>query len=425
MFAAAILTLAAMPIGASYQKPEQKIPLTLIPSGFSKDIGGYYPALIPLSTDKPAWIKSIPTGITDPHFAVIDYNGKHYTFLLSRPSTDKTQLWFDSKGTGTIDSSNLVTLKSNPYSPGAEGSAPAPSYTMFTGHTQMTIQFKNKAEDVAIGFYMFDPTDPSRKQIANDLIAYNDFGFKSNIKFGNDKFPIYLGDTSLTGFNADKEGILKTMIGIDRMKNGTISGQAEEYFGKNAINIGGTTLRLSRVNLETGYAVFSTSTEKVAEIPLPPNLGVGATIPGFTATTMDGKEVHFPQDYAGKIVMLDFWATWCGPCRGEIPYSTATYSKYHDNGFDILGVTLDQANQAEQVKTFTAQNKMTWPQIYEGKFWDVSLVKKYGVQGIPFVVLVDGSTGKIIATEDSLRGDALQPTIKDALTKANLLKAGQ
>src|SRR5580700_4672700 len=80
----------------------------------------------------------------------------------------------------------------------------------------------------------------------------------------------------------------------------------------------------------------------------------GAEAPTFKVKTIDGKEVDFYTDYKGKLVILDFWATWCGPCMGEVPGLVKTYNDAHARGFEILGISLDQANAAEHVKGVTA-----------------------------------------------------------------------
>ncbi len=423
MVFAPLLALAVMPKFGTAQGSSQKIPLSLIPNKFSSIIGGYLPTLLPLSTQRPQGLGPLPAQAVNPQFATINYENKHYTFVLSRNPSGKAQIWFDSNGDGQFGNDPGLVWMPNVYHTVVGNGADAKTIdlTMYTGRAKMMISFKGKREAVSIGFYSFDPKDPQRKSIANDLIIYNDFGFKSKIKFGATAYPVYLGDSSLTAFTDKKKGLAEAMIGIDRRGNGSISGQAEEYFGAKPININGTTLQFAGADVNAGVATFVPSTQKVDEIPLPPDFSVGSKVVPFTEKLLSGKVVHFPQDYAGKIVMLDFWATWCEPCKGEIPYSTAAYEKYHSNGFDILGVSLDQANKADLVKSFTASHKMTWPQIYEGKFWDVSLVKTYGVEGIPFVLLVDGSTGKILATENQLRGTALMPTIKNALTAKHLL----
>jgi thiol-disulfide isomerase/thioredoxin len=140
-------------------------------------------------------------------------------------------------------------------------------------------------------------------------------------------------------------------------------------------------------------------------------LAVGAAFPDFDVQDLDGKPLSIAS-YKGKVVMLDFWATWCGPCVGEVPNVAEVYSKYHDKGFEIIGISLDQAGAKDKLTAFTKEHNMPWRQYFDGKFWSNELAVKYGVQSIPATYLLDGS-GRIIAK--NVRGPALEPAVKKAL----------
>jgi len=139
-------------------------------------------------------------------------------------------------------------------------------------------------------------------------------------------------------------------------------------------------------------------------------LSVGSTFPDFNEKDLSGKALSVG-GLKGKVVLVDFWATWCGPYRAELPNVIATYKKHHGEGFEIIGVSLD--SEREKLDDFLQkQDGMTWPQYFDGQAWGNKLAVKYGVESIPFAVLV-GKDGKIIGKE--LRGEALESAVATAL----------
>lgn len=138
---------------------------------------------------------------------------------------------------------------------------------------------------------------------------------------------------------------------------------------------------------------------------------VGRKFTDFEMQTPQGKTVKL-SDYAGKgkVVLVDFWASWCGPCRREMPALTEAYAKYKNKKFEIVGVSLDQSG--ESWKEAIGKLNITWPQMSDLKYWDCEGAKLYAVGGIPHTVLIDGE-GTIIAR--GLQGDKLQQKLAEVI----------
>lgn len=134
----------------------------------------------------------------------------------------------------------------------------------------------------------------------------------------------------------------------------------------------------------------------------------------FKAESLAGRKIDFPNDYRGKLVLLDFWATWCAPCRVQQPYLVKANNQYGGTDFVIVGITLDafQRVAASTVERFIRDQKMTWDQVYQEA---PAIAGNYGVAAIPAAFLVDGDTGAILASGDDLHGDALLKTIEKHL----------
>jgi thiol-disulfide isomerase/thioredoxin len=86
---------------------------------------------------------------------------------------------------------------------------------------------------------------------------------------------------------------------------------------------------------------------------------------------------------------VDFWATWCGPCVAEVPHVVEAYNKLHDKGFEIVGISLDKDADKAKLESFVKENKMPWPQYFDGQYWQNAIAQKYGINSIPAMWLVD------------------------------------
>ncbi len=141
------------------------------------------------------------------------------------------------------------------------------------------------------------------------------------------------------------------------------------------------------------------------------SLVIGAKFPDFKETDANGRPMSIA-GYKGKVLLVDFWAAWCGPCMGELPNVLAAYEKHHRSGFDIVGISLDEDRQRFQ--TVIREKNMAWQQFFDGKKYDNKLAANYGVQSIPATWLLDRE-GVIVGKD--LRGEELEKAVAAALGK--------
>lgn len=129
----------------------------------------------------------------------------------------------------------------------------------------------------------------------------------------------------------------------------------------------------------------------------------------FTAT--DGKEIDLAQ-MRGKVVLVDFWASWCGPCIAEMPNVVSAYKKFHEKGFEILGISLDQDKAA--MEGALKKHEMTWAQYFDGEGWKNKISTSFGITSIPATWLIDK---KGMLRETELRGEALAKGVEKLLAE--------
>lgn len=163
-------------------------------------------------------------------------------------------------------------------------------------------------------------------------------------------------------------------------------------------------------NSFTGEAADCESIIKLKErIAIIDNVAVGKPAPDFKLASPSGEMIS-PSMFKGKVLIIDFWASWCGPCRGENPNVVKMYKKFHEKGLEILSVSLDD-NKDKWTKAI-AEDGLIWNHVSDLKGWNSEAAKLYGVTGIPHIVLLD-KDGIIIAK--NLRGEELETKLNEII----------
>lgn len=363
--------------------------LEMMPTGFFDRVKGYVPFGLKLSDLKPESLRKTPE-VAKAKYGWIKVGDRTFLTVL-----DGEKLYVDSNADGDLTNDRKVEWAKRAYPNGTEA---------WQGSAKVDVLYGGKVFACTIGLYSTDRED--------EVGYYHDFALAGKAVLNGKSYPIVYNDPS-----AAWDGIAGTLM-IDKDGDGKFHPGYEFFRAKEPFNIGGTTFEMKGLALVKSAKTVAERT-LANSAPSDPNLAnglrVGKEAFAFEATALSGKQISFPSSYKGKVVLVDFWATWCGPCMREVPGLVKVYNSYRDRGFEVLGVSLDRKDSADQVKAVAAKNGMTWEQVYDGNYFDAKLAKQYGIKAIPATYLVDGDTGKILAMGDELRGERLQVTVKKAL----------
>lgn len=227
---------------------------------------------------------------------------------------------------------------------------------------------------------------------------------------------------SVLALHADRQAQLASSLqqfsydAIDRANNPALAIFELGYYESTA---GGTNYGLGRMDADKLKSVMNTVTTRYPDhkvaAAVKANIDkslqaqassvslVGKEAPDFTLPDASGKEVSL-RSFRGKYVLVDFWASWCTPCRQENPNVVSTFQRFKDRNFTVLGVSLDRPGERDKWLKAVMDDKLAWTQVSDLQYWNSQVVKLYGLEGIPYNVLVDPK-GIIVA--EGLRGSQL------------------
>lgn len=397
---------------------DEVVTVSLLPAS-SGGQAAMSPRKIELSGKKPGVVTKEVIYRNTPRYGVLtlgDARENQIVVVLDAPATGKgaVRLFVDSNGNGDLTDEPALTMAQAPTST-AKTAATDSNNERYVARTLATARYnvagRGGTLESGLAFTYW----------GGDLTVNREYNRAGTLKIGEKNYKVALADQGVSGtfddFKHGEDDPAKVTILIDKNGDGVFNMKKESFDAVKPFRIGASVFEVASIDprgtkvtlRRSGKALGSTITAK--------DLRVGGETIAFETDKFGGKPVMFPDDYKGKIVLLDFWAVWCPPCREEVPNIVRTYEQFHKEGFEILGVSLDRKGDDAKLKDFMKEFGMTWEQIFDGGYWKAEIAQLYGVNSIPHAVLVDGTTGTILAMGDELRGNGLQAEVEKALSK--------
>lgn len=260
-------------------------------------------------------------------------------------------------------------------------------------------------------------------------LAYRNLS--ETLKPFNARQNVLFNDWSALSAKKDSAGMKLKEAEIDAMSEEIIEKVYKPWYKENATKtpVAIRALRMIRANTEEEYRAVEELIKlmpvKYQELPSAKNIAEGIVIARKTA--IGAIAMDFTQNdtldnpvslssFRGKYVLLDFWASWCGPCRRENPNLVKSFNKYKDKGFTVFSVSLDQPGKKDRWMKAIHDDNLTWTHVSDLKYWANAIAKQYNINGIPASFLIDPQ-GKIIAKD--LRGEELDKKLEEVFNSSN------
>jgi peroxiredoxin len=253
---------------------------------------------------------------------------------------------------------------------------------------------------------------------------YNDY--QSALNLINDKYSVLNDEYKAAKEKGDKAKMAELDKKSDDIYNERtamtreyISNHPSSYISPTLLNsinyeLDATEIESYINKLDSSVAKVPVIKDLLARVAAMKNVAIGNKAPDFTLNDVNDKPLAlYSKIGKSKLLLIDFWASWCAPCRHENPFVVKVFNEYHSKGFDIFSVSLDMPGEKDKWLQAIKDDKLTWTHVSDLKYWDCVAAKQYGVNSIPANFLLDDK-GTIIAK--NLRGEDLDKKVKELLS---------